>query len=367
MGEQKKLRNLRKSLLTNKITFLIALSLFFSYIETILPKFTPFFKLGLPNTIVLSALNFNFPSFFLLICAKTFISSLFGGTLLSPFFLISICQSFISSFLMFFLNKLNLLMQKRLFSIYGISICGASISSFIQILLCSVYLGKGTFVILGPMLVFAIFSGFFTAFLSEYLKISKNMNFLINKINKMQKKLELQESSNSQKNFQTQQLQKKKKIIERINLNPKMSKMLIIFLAILTFSTFLVQNVFMLCVFLIISFSIQIVMGKQIKFFNHVVLWFFVIFCAILVPNGEVLFKIGSFSITKGAVFSGITKSLKLSIVASLSLSLCSMDFTIKKSLFLTKIMENFRFLMQIFNESDGNIFKKIKKTFEIE
>ena len=154
------MRNFRKSLLTNKITFLIALSLFFSYIETVLPKFTPFFKLGLPNTIVLSALNFNFPSFFLLICAKTFISSLFGGTLLSPFFLISICQSFISSFVMFFLNKLNLLMQKRLFSIYGISICGASISSFIQILLCSVYLGKGTFVILGPMLIFAIFSGF---------------------------------------------------------------------------------------------------------------------------------------------------------------------------------------------------------------
>ena len=59
-----------------------------------------------------------------------------------------------------------------------------------------------------------------------------NMNFLINKINKMQKKLELQESSNSQKNLQTQQLQKKKKIIEKSNLNPKMSKMLIIFLAI---------------------------------------------------------------------------------------------------------------------------------------
>ena len=84
----------------------------------------------------------------------------------------------------------------------------------------------------------------------------------------MPKKLELQESSNSQKNLQTQQLQKKKKIIERINLNPKMSKMLIIFLAILAFSTFLVQNVFMLCVFLIISFSIQIVLVKQIKFFN---------------------------------------------------------------------------------------------------
>ena len=33
----------------------------------------------------------------------------------------------------------------------------------------------------------------------------------------------------------------------------------------------------------------------------------------------------------------------------------------------LTKIMEDFRFLMQIFNESDGNIFKKIKNTFEIE
>lgn len=137
---KKNLKNFKKNLIsTEKIAFLTSLSLLFSYIETIVPKFTPFLKLGLANTIVISALNFDFPSFFILICAKTIISSLFGGTLLSPFFVISICQSFGSSFAMFFLNKLNILIKKRFCSVYGISIFGASISSFIQILLSSVY------------------------------------------------------------------------------------------------------------------------------------------------------------------------------------------------------------------------------------
>ena len=167
------MKNLTKNqILTEKIAFLTSLSLLFSYIETILPKFAPSFKLGLANTIVISALNFNFQSFFVLICAKTIISSLFGGTLLSPFFVISICQSFLSSFAMFFLHKLNVVTEKRVCSTYGISVFGASISSCVQILLCSFYLGKGVFVFLPPMLIFGIFSGFFTAFLNEYLKFS---------------------------------------------------------------------------------------------------------------------------------------------------------------------------------------------------
>ena len=183
------------------------------------------------------------------------------------------------------------------------------------------------------------------------------MDLLISKISKTQQQSEFQKLPESNKFFQKQKFSE----------NHKLSNFLIFCFVILSFATFLVKNIFVLCIFLILAFTFQIILGKKIKLLPHVILWFFVIFCAILVPNGEVLFKIGSFSITKGAVFSGITKSLKLSIVASLSLSLCSMDFTIKKSLFLTKIMENFRFLMQIFNESEGNIFKKIKKTFEIE
>lgn len=352
------MKNLTKNqILTEKIAFLTSLSLLFSYIETILPKFAPFFKLGLANTIVISALNFNFQSFFVLICAKTIISSLFGGTLLSPFFVISICQSFLSSFAMFFLHKLNVVTKKRFCSTYGISVFGASISSCVQILLCSFYLGKGVFVFLAPMLIFGIFSGFFTAFLNEYLKFSENMDLLISKISKMQQQPEFQKLPESNKFFQKQKFSE----------NHKLSNFLIFCFVILSFATFLVKNIFVLCVFLILAFTFQIILGKKIKLLPHVILWIFVIFCAILVSNGEVLFKIGSFSITKGALISGITKSLRLSIVASLSLSLCSMDFTIKKSLFLTKIMENFRFLMQIFNESEGNIFKKIKKTFEIE
>lgn len=346
-----KLQKQKKPVSTEKIAFLTALSLFFSYFETILPKFTPFLKLGLSNTIVISAFHFDFSSFLVLLCSKTVITSLFGGTLLSPFFLISICQSFTSGILMYFLNKLNSLPKKRFFSVYGISIFGAAASSCVQILLSSLYLGKGMIALLAPMLIFSIFSGFVTAFLSEFLKILQNIDLLPDKIHRLQADRELQKTQITGK--------KKTKIFKK-------SKLLIILFVMLSLSAFFIKNIFILCVFLVFAFLFQIVMGKKIRILPHLFLWIFVIFSAILVPNGEVLFKIGNFAITKGSLFTGLTKSLRLSVTASLSLSLCSIDFESKTTAFFAKVMEYFRFLMQIFNESEGNIFQKVKKTLSV-
>ena len=83
-----------------KIACLTALTLLFSYIEMLFPRILPFFKPGLSNIVILLSLEMNIFPFFLLSVLKAFASSLAGGILFSPFFLISLCQSVLSAFVM---------------------------------------------------------------------------------------------------------------------------------------------------------------------------------------------------------------------------------------------------------------------------
>ena len=100
------------------LAYLCALTLLFSYAEMILPRVVPFFRLGLANTVILLALDINFGSFVILSILKATAASLIGGTLFSPFFLISLVQSLVSALVMRFLHKF---ISKKAISLYGIS------------------------------------------------------------------------------------------------------------------------------------------------------------------------------------------------------------------------------------------------------
>ena len=161
--------------LRNKsLAYLCALTLLFSYAEMILPRIVPFLRLGFANTVILIALDIDFGSFIVLSVLKAVAASLMGGTLFSPFFLISLAQSLLSALVMRLLYKL---ISKKLLSLYGISIAGSAASALIQIGLASFYIGKGTFSLLGPMLIFNTISGALTAFLCEKLQIKENLDF----------------------------------------------------------------------------------------------------------------------------------------------------------------------------------------------
>ena len=146
------------------LPYLTALTLLLSYVEMILPRVVPFFRLGLANSVILLALNLDFGPFILLAALKAAAASLMGGTLFSPFFLISLIQSVISALVMRILYKL---ISRKILSIYGISISGSAISAVIQIGLAALYIGRGTFSLLGPMLIFNTASGIITALFSE--------------------------------------------------------------------------------------------------------------------------------------------------------------------------------------------------------
>ena len=76
--------NPQNSILSEKMAFLTALSLFLSYAEMLLPRFTPFFKLGLTNIIILGTLDLSFPCFLVLIIVKTVTGGIFNGTPVFP-------------------------------------------------------------------------------------------------------------------------------------------------------------------------------------------------------------------------------------------------------------------------------------------
>ena len=314
----------------NKIAYLGALTLLFSYAEMLLPRFTPFFRIGLGNIAILLAFDLNPLSFMLLTLIKAFASSLMAGTLFSPFFLISLDQSFFSGMMMYLLARLNRKCKNILFSLYGISILGSAVSALIQIFLSTLYLGKGTYSLLGPMLLFSLFSGIITAFFSLILHIPEQAPNLIRKEN----------------------VEKKQPV-------------LLLALLILSASAaiFMIKNLIILSLALILALILQLISGRKIYIFPHISLWIFVVISTLFIPNGEVLIKIGTFSITKGSLIIGITKALKLSIVSALSQ--CAASLKPRGDRPLALVLAYFTALSNLFRSSQGNFIQKFKTTLQ--
>lgn len=314
----------------NKIAYLGALTLLFSYAEMLLPRFTPFFRIGLGNIAILLAFDLNPLSFMLLTLIKAFASSLMAGTLFSPFFLISLGQSFFSGMMMYLLARLNRKCKNNLFSLYGISILGSAVSALIQIFLSTLYLGKGTYSLLGPMLLFSLFSGIITAFFSLILHIPEQAPNLIRK----------------------ESVEKKQPVL---------------LLALLILSTsaaiFMIKNLIILSLALILALILQLISGRKIYIFPHISLWIFVVISTLFIPNGEVLIKIGTFSITKGSLIIGITKALKLSIVSALSQ--CAASLKPRGDRPLALVLAYFTALSNLFRSSQGNFIQKFKTTLQ--
>lgn len=314
----------------NKIAYLGALTLLFSYAEMLLPRFTPFFRIGLGNIAILLAFDLNPLSFMLLTLIKAFASSLMAGTLFSPFFLISLGQSFFSGMMMYLLARLNRKCKNKLFSLYGISILGSTVSALIQIFLSTLYLGKGTYSLLGPMLLFSLFSGIITAFFSLILHIPEQAPNLIRK----------------------ESVEKKQPV-------------LLLALLILSASAaiFMIKNLIILSLALILALILQLISGRKIYIFPHISLWIFVVISTLFIPNGEVLIKIGTFSITKGSLIMGITKALKLSIVSALSQ--CAASLKPRGDRPLALVLAYFTALSNLFRSSQGNFIQKLKTTLQ--
>ena len=318
--------------LRNKsLAYLCSLTLLFSYAEMILPRIVPFFRLGFANTVILIALDIDFGSFIVLSVLKAVAASLMGGTLFSPFFLISLAQSLLSSLVMRLLYKL---ISKKLLSLYGISIAGSAASALVQIGLASFYIGKGTFSLLGPMLIFNTISGALTAILCEKLQIKENLDFT--------KIPETEVASQSPQNRTT----------------PALQIILAILLLSLSASIFFIKNLIVLICAFVLSLIAQKLCKRKIFFIPHLSLWLFIFISMIFVPNGEVLLKFWIISITKGSLSLALQKALILSTVSALSQ--CAVCLKPEKNTLLGLSFEYYRLMINRFTEKDDSIINKI-------
>lgn len=306
----------------SRIAYLGALTLLFSYAEMLLPRFIPFFRLGLGNICILLALGLPLPDFLILTLIKSVASSMLSGTLISPFFLISVSQSILSGLLMWILFKI----KKNWLGIYGISLAGSALSGFIQIGISSLYLGKETFSLLGPMLIFSIFSGIITAFLSLILKIPEETPLL-------------KETSKSS--------------------NPKLMIFFAIFILLIIIFSFMINNLILLGIILILSVILQICLKRRFMILPHISMWTFVIIISLFSPQGIVLFKSGFIVITKDALLIGIEKSIKLSIAACLSQ--CIATIPVSDSTLPGLSLAYFRQLLSEYKNQKGSFIKKIQ------
>lgn len=307
----------------SKIAYLTALTMLFSYIELFIPRFVPFFRLGLGNVPILLALNLSFPELMLLALLKAICSSVLNGTLISPFVLVSLGQSITSAIVMWGFYKI----RKNWISLFGISMIGSAISAFVQILISSLYLGNNTFSLLGLMLIFSLASGIITAALALFLKFPEEAPTITEAPSKT---------------------------------NPRFYIVAALIFAATVFC-FIINNIIILAAALVISFILQICSGRKLLILPHLSIWIFIILISLLSPEGRVLFKIGSFSITETSLLLGIVKALKLSIAAALSQCLAAIKFSGNNLIGLS--LAYFRGLSNYYRNQNGNVFVKLQKT----
>ena len=339
-----------------QIARLAALTLIFSYAELMLPRVVPFFRLGLGNAALLMglALGLSFPAFILLSVVKAVTSNLMAGTLFSPFFLVSLAQSFTSAMIMLGLWRVRRVGRegdgRRLLSLYGISVCGAAASALVQIALSSLYLGQGTWALLGPMLLFNIMSGFITAWIAEILGASdKGGEGLPLGCTSLQPTPSNGGCRPRNAPGSSHPISRARNII-----------CLTLILAAAA-SVFFIKNTAVLCVILLLSFLAQKFSGRKILLLPHISLWLFVLLTSIFVPNGRVLFSFAGFSFTEGAALSAIQKALRLSIVSALSQTAATIKLTASPDSLLALTLAYYSAMSDTFRNTPGSIITKIK------
>ncbi|HOV64061.1 MAG TPA: Gx transporter family protein, partial [Spirochaetia bacterium] len=138
------------------ISFLAGICFFLSAIEYMLPRPVPFMRIGIANLPILVSLSIlDAPSTLVLVLLKSVGQGIITGTLFSYVFLFSLAGSLSSGLAMLGLSRL----PEKSVSIVGVSLGGALASNLAQILLARVILfGRGAWLIAPLMLIIGIVS-----------------------------------------------------------------------------------------------------------------------------------------------------------------------------------------------------------------
>ncbi len=257
----------------------LGLALFLAMVESIIPKPIPFFRIGIANIpLVILVPKLDFKNYIFLAFMKVFGGAILTGTIFSPIFLIAFCGTMVSALIMFALSRLF----KDKISYLGLSISGAFFSDIVRILVASLVLGNVYVFMVAP---FVLFSGIVTSiiiglFSHSFMKFNdfENISF---------------------RDFDSFRGERSKK-----------NDLIFLFLAILAVLAFALQNsVIILFVEYLSVIIVSLVFKKRVKIIMPLFLIIFVTIFELIVPQGEILFNIGTFNITKLSLLSGLRKS----------------------------------------------------------
>jgi heptaprenyl diphosphate synthase len=321
----------------NRLVYLASLSLLLSSLEYLIPKPVPFLKLGLANLPLIISLPFlGGPEYFFLAFSKAIMQGIVGGTIISPFFAISLAGTLATALVMFLSFRL---LKHTTF--VGISVIGALASNCAQLLMAALIIyGKSILVALPYILALGIITSAILGYLSNIFY--KKSNFI------------RQCESNTLLPVET--------VIELNNkkVDKKDNKTLNIIFLVLAFCFIILSVVLsqlkLLIAVLVLSYIIQVASKRKLKFSYPLILLISMVLLSLLEPNGKVVFKY----FTDVSLKLAFTKAIRILIlIASSQILVGSTTINIG---FVENIFTMSSIILDKFGKVKGSIIDRIDK-----
>lgn len=330
------------------VVFLASLCLALSAIEYLIPKPLPFVRLGIANIpLVLALYKFNFKDYLLLILLKVLCQAFIGGTFFSYIFIFSVFGTFSSALCMLLVYKI----LKNHVSALGLSVVGGLANNLIQLLLSEFFLFKESVKYVAPILLTC---GFITSIIIGFI-----VNYIVQKSKWFdcffsQNIPELVLNDKTDDVLLDNQNKSKKTSSENQSTVIKAKVLFLITIVILIWFVFC-KNIYVIVVstvffYIVLCIKNKINNKKMPKIFVPLLLFVAVILSSLLQPFGKVLYSIGIFNITQGALELGIKRGCV--VIGTVFLSKIGVSkelkFKGKLGLMTSKIFYYFEKLMSI-------------------
>lgn len=319
----------------NRLVYLASLSLLLSSLEYLIPKPVPFLKLGLANLPLIISLPFlSGPEYFLLALSKAIIQGIVGGTIISPFFAISLAGTLATTLVMFISFKV---LKHTTF--VGISVLGALASNSAQILMAALIIyGKSILVALPYILALGIITSTILGYLSNLfyrnsIFINQCVNNTLIPVEAIIKLNNKKESKKTNKTWNT--------------------IFLVMAFCFIVLSVVLTQ-LKILVVVLVLSYIIQIASKRKLKFSYPLILLISMVLLSLLEPNGKVIFKY----FTDISLIRAFTKAIRILIlIASSQILVGSTTINIG---FVKNVFTMSSIILEKFGKVKGSIIERI-------
>ena len=307
------------------LALLGAFCLFLSAVEYMIPKPLPFMRIGLANLPIMLALDiFPLPAFLVLVCIKVFGQALITGTLFSYIFLFSLTGTFLSALIMYFLRRIfcSKLLRHEHITFIGIGTAGAMVSNLSQLALAHVFIFRESVIYIAPVfllagLVTGIVLGVFCevfAKRSEWYRYEKlSINNKEREIGK-EERVERKEDGEG-KDINVERAGKRLEVFESVFGAKALFMAGFLIMPALLFNPSTEYRIVQLVFFMFLV----LLSGKNINPLFTVFIIMGIVAFNLIIPYGYVLFSVGSFKITSGALTAGIHRAVTLCALVMLS------------------------------------------------